>query len=358
MKKAVNIFIIILVLQANALAQCGINYKKILDKYCEGEYLIHQELDNKSDASASLILEKDNRYAVYLLNPSHSIPSFKLEGYGKLPFKDFETKYNQEENYSTYIFTVNETGEYYFSLDFGTEEKACVLMAIYLQNDNLFNTGIYKNFKEFKENKPSIELNYQISTKMRGYGILNASGQIPFYRLNIEKEKGKTIGKVFGFCDGENIYIISTKMRGYGILNASGQIPYFRLNIEREKGKIVGRVFGLYHGENVYIDENYPELGPKTEFVRTESLGKYLYFEDRGSTTTFIGTVPSTSYFLDQRILDINTGKVISLTKKTLQEIIANDSELLTEFKSDPKRGKSLKEYLIKYLERQNRIFK
>ena len=308
MKKVVTIIIITLVLQTEISAQCGINYQKYLDKYCQGKYLIHQELDNMSASGVSLILEKDNRYAVYLLNPSHSIPSLKLEGSGNLAFKDVETKYDRKENYYAYVFTVEETGKYAISLDFGTEDKACVLIAIYLQNDTLFNTGIYKSYRELKENKPSIEFNYQISAKMRGYGILNASGQIPYYRLDIEKEQCNSIGRILAFSDGRNLY----------------------------------------------INEDNPKISPKTEFVRTEYLGRYLYFEERGSTMIFIGNVPSTSYFPDQKILDINTGVVIDLNKKTLQAIIADDIELLDQFKSDPNKVKNLKEYLIKYLERQN----
>lgn len=296
----------ILVFQAMASGQCGINYEEILEKYCGGEYLKHQEINNESGTKVSMILEKDNRYAIYLLNPDISLPSLILEGNRESLFKDFEAEFNQKENYSASLFTATETGEYYFSLDFGTEEKACILMAIYLQNDTGLKAGIYRNFVEFKHNNPSLEFNYHVSKKMRGYEEFLSSGKIPYYRLNIDKKMGKTIGKVFGFCDGNN----------------------------------------------VFINENNPRLGPRTEFVQVENLGQYCYFEDRKSTTVFIGTVPTTNYYLDRKILDTDTGEIIGLNKKTLQEIIANDRDLLAEFKNDPKKGKKLKEYLIKYLEK------
>jgi hypothetical protein len=306
MKKIINILIILLLFQAMASAQCGINCKEILQKYCKGEYLKHQELNNRSGAKVSMILEKDSRYAIYLLNPDISLPELKMESDTAGLFKDFETILNQGENQAVYIFTATETGEYYFSLDFGTDEKACILMAIYLQNDTWLKAGIYRNFEEFRYNNPSVEFNYQVSKKMRKYGDLRSSGRIPYYRLNIARETGKSIGKVFGFCDGTN----------------------------------------------VFINENNPDLGPKTEFVQIENLGRFCYFEDRKSTTIFIGTVPSTLYYIDRKIIDANTGEIVGLNKKTLQEIIADDDDLLEEFKNDPNKGKKLKEYLIKYLEK------
>jgi hypothetical protein len=306
MKKIINLLIILLLFQAVAAAQCGISYKEFLQKYCKGEYLKHQELDNGSGAKVSMILEKDSRYAIYLLNPDISLPELKMEGDTAGLLKDFETIWNQEENFSVYIFTATETGDYYFSLDFGTEEKACILMAIYLQDDTGLKAGIYKNFEEFRYNNPSVEFNYQVSEKMRKYGDLRSSGRIPYYRINIERETGRSIGKVFGFCDGNN----------------------------------------------VFINEDIPGLGPKTEFVQVEDLGRYCYFEDRKPTTIFIGTVPSTIYYIERKIMDTDTGEIIALNKRTLPEIIADDADLLAEYNNDPNKGRKLKEYLIRYLEK------
>lgn len=297
-----------LVLQAMVSAQCGINHKAILDKYCKGEYLKHQELNNESGANASMILEKDSRYAIYLLNPNSSIPSLKLEGISGNTIKDYVTEFNQKENYSTYLFTATETGKYNISLDFGTKKEACILLAIYLQNYTGLKAGIYKNFEEFYQNKPSIEFNYQISKKMRKYGDLRSSGMIPYYRLNTDRNEGNSIGKVFGFCDGNN----------------------------------------------AYINVKTPSLGPRTEFVQIECLGPYYYFEDRRSTTIFIGNVPTTLYELVRQIMVANTGEVIKLNNNKIQEIIANDVDLLAEFNNDPKRNEKLKEYLIKYLEKKD----
>jgi hypothetical protein len=231
----------------------------------------------------------------------------KWKGVNDNSFKDYSTEFNLEENYSSHIFTATKTGEYHFSLDFGAEEKACILMAIYLQNDKGLKTGIYKNFEEFKHNKPTVAFNYQISSKFRKRGS-TGSEKIPFYRINIRRGQGRSIGRVFGFCDGKNIF----------------------------------------------INENNPRLGPRIEFVQLENLGRYYYFENIRATTIFVGTVPVTTYDPVSKIMDANTGEIIVLKQKTLEDIIANESDLLAEFQNDPKKRKKLKEYLIKYLEKQD----
>jgi hypothetical protein len=303
MEKFVNILLLILIVQSAANAQCGINYREILAHSCQGEYLQHQELNQETGARVSMILEKGNRYAIYLLNPNLTIPELKFGGDAESLFKDYQSEYNQEEKTEVHLFTARETGDYYFSLDFGTEEKACILMAIYLQH--ALKAGIYKDFEEFRQNDPSVEFNIQVSRKLRKYGDIRSRGRITYYRLDIDKAKGRSIGKVFGFSDGEH----------------------------------------------VYINERHPDLGPGTEFIRIEDLGRYCYFEDRKPTTIFIGTVPTTIYSLERKIMDASTGEIMTLSKKRLEKIITDNNELHAEFQHDPENSKKLKEYLIRYLE-------
>jgi hypothetical protein len=111
---------------------CGISYKELLDKHCNGVYLLHQELDNQANGKISFMLKKDDRYAIYLLNPSRVLPYFTLSGNKNSSLKDIVSKVNKKEKISTYIFTAGETGEYDFFYRFNTKEDACVLMAMYL----------------------------------------------------------------------------------------------------------------------------------------------------------------------------------------------------------------------------------
>jgi hypothetical protein len=176
-----------------------------------------------------------------------------------------------------------------------------------ITSDTIYKAGIYRTFQEFKYNNPSIGLNYKTSTTSSGYGFLNAGGRVTFYRIDIDRKTGKSIGNVFGFCDGKNIY----------------------------------------------INENNPVLGPKAEFSKIEYLGKYCYFESLYSQAFYNGVSSSTSASLDEKIIYINTGEVISLSKNKIQEIIADDKELSDMFNNESQKNKKFKEYIIKYLERK-----
>jgi hypothetical protein len=175
-------------------------------------------------------------------------------------------------------------------------------------DDSIFQAGIYKNFEEFKYNNPSIEFDYEISTKNRGFGFLNTKRQLSFYKINMDKKKAKNIGQVFGFCDGKN----------------------------------------------VYINDSNPKLKLKTEFVKIEYFWKYCYYEDRVCTSNYTGNGITESCDLAEKVINIYTGEVISLSRKTLREILADDSELLTEFNNESQQNKKIKTYILKYIENQN----
>src|SRR5512145_509902 len=162
MKKIVCIGIILCTFQVVVFSQCGINYKVLLDKYCNGVYLRHQELDNASNGKMTFMFKKDDRYAIYLLNPSRHLPDFTLTGSKASALKDVVSNINKKEKVSSYVFTAGETGEFEFSYNFNTQDKVCVLMAIYLQNLALFQPGIYSNFEEMKYNNPSTPINNKI----------------------------------------------------------------------------------------------------------------------------------------------------------------------------------------------------
>ena len=165
----------------------------------------------------------------------------------------------------------------------------------------VYKKGIYRTFEEFKYNTPSIEFKYKTITKERGYGFMNTGGQVTYYLIDIDRKLGKTIGKVFGFCDGKNIYI------------------------------------------NQYLQK----LSPKRYFIKIDYLGKYCYYEDISCTTTPNG---GSGCSLSKRIMDINTGEIIHLTKYTLRKLIAKNTELLKAFNEEPKKSKKIKQYTIQHI--------
>jgi len=86
--------------------------------------------------------------------------------------------------------------------------------------------GIYKTFNEFRENSPSIPLEYEI---VRVNDIA--------YQLKIGKEETEHYGAIWGFCDGKAVYVnLDFDMSGrnrfrpysyYGILQNIGRYCYF-----------------------------------------------------------------------------------------------------------------------------------
>ena len=68
--------------------------------------------------------------------------------------------------------------------------------------------GIYRDYEEFKNNKPSLKLDYQIISKQID---LSEVSSIKVYALDIPKKESREIGDVFGFCDGKQIFMVSSE---------------------------------------------------------------------------------------------------------------------------------------------------
>ncbi len=267
MKIMIHIFLVFIAMQSITNAQCGINYKEILKKNCSGVYLRHQDYNNLTGGDIKLVLTKDNKYAIYLLNPSESLPRLNILDSNHFPLQDYAESVNADKNTALYTFKVNETSEYGFELDFNTDEKACVLLAIYLQNDKNYKAGVYKNFDEFKYGNPSIEFNGQLLSKKKNYG----KRQLYSYKLEMKNKNQKSQDKVFGFSDGKDIYINIT----------------------------------------------YPKLNSNAEFVKMEYLYKYCYFEYIKNIPVYSSPTVIIVPSLKQKLLDINTGEVIVLNKQS-----------------------------------------
>jgi hypothetical protein len=303
MKKIICICIATITFQILAFPQCGINYKELLDKYCNGVYLQHQELDNASNGKITFIFKKDDRYAIYLLNPSRMLPEYSLIGSSETALKDVVSKENKKEKISTYIFTAGETGKYNFSYRFNTKEDACVLMAVYLQNSNKYQPGVYRNFEEMKYNNPSAPIQYKVYSSVLKIGLGPNAEQVTLYQLDLTRSQAKELGKLFGFSDGKNLYI------------------------EQKEG-----------------------IGLRKDFIKIENYGKYGYFEDVihiliGTTIIPVNTL---------NLIDMNSGEIILIDKKQLKELLKDDPTLLEEFNNEAHKDKKLKDFLIRYLEKKN----
>lgn len=200
-------------------------------------------------------------------------------------------------------------------------------------NDTIFREGIYRTFEEFKYNKPSIEFNYNLITKSRRYGLSNEEGEVPFYNIMINKKEGKSIGKIFGFCDGKTVYINENSSRlgpdtEFSKIEYFGNYCYFKYVKNRKVDKQKSRAErNMDNPKNIYISNNVKRIM-------------------NASTTVTEGR-------LVEKIINIESGEVISLSTKVLRELIANDKDLVDAFNKESQRSQKLMQYLIRYLDKR-----
>ncbi len=126
--------------------------------------------------------------------------------------------------------------------------------------DTIYRDGIYRTFEEFKFNKPSIEFDYNVVIKTHNYSKFNIAQQVAFYKIMISKKIGKSIGNVFGFSNGNN----------------------------------------------VYINDHSPKLSPKIEFSKIEYFGIYCYYKEIYNQTVYTKTSRAEKNIKDSKNIHIS----------------------------------------------------
>lgn len=287
-------------------AQCDVNYQETLDKYCSGSYLVHQELDNRIVTEARVILHSGNLYNIYLLNPSQRFSEFRFLSNSI----DISGEFNilEDGEAAKFQIVVDITKEYRFSFLSHADNEACVLLAIYLNSDpnKAMPAGIYQNFTELKYRSPAFPYTYSLTKKKVGTPIR----KIYHYKLNASRTDRKRIGDIYAFTEGEELYI----------------------NIAPRSKRI----------------------GPSTRFAKAEDLKVFYYFEYYETTVVpnQYGGIYADSW--KEKVIDRRTGEVITLNRNKLQQIIIDDPELSEEFRRESSKSKKLKEYLIRYVDRNH----
>lgn len=306
MKKLGLILWILFLFQIVVQAQCGVNHQETLEKYCSGSYLVHQELDNRIATEASVILHSGNLYNIYLLNPSQRFSEFRFLSNSVDISEEFEII--EDRKAAKFQIAVDNTRVYKFSFLTQSDEEACVLLAIYLHSDldKAVAAGIYQDFAELKYRSPAFPYAYGFTNKKAGTPIK----KIYHYKLNVSRNERKRIGEVYAFTDGEDMYI----------------------NIAPRSKKI----------------------GPGTRFAKAEDLKIFYYFEyyETNVVPNQYGGLYADSW--KKKLIDKRTGEVITLNRFKLQQIIIDDPELLEEFRQESSKAKKLKEYLIRYVDRNH----
>ena len=173
--------------------------------------------------------------------------------------------------------------------------------------DSVKKAGIYRTFEEFKNNNPSIIIDfinstYKIERDERKYGNIGNRNTAYAYGLSCDYRAAENIGAIFGFCDGINIYISFE----------NGQLP------------------------------NY------SSFYKIEYLNRYSYLDF--VSTSYIGVSSLYLEKLATKVIDLKTGKFSNLNKSFIKKIISDNLELSKKFELQEVKGEHLKQYLIDYL--------
>ena len=170
-------------------------------------------------------------------------------------------------------------------------------------DDNIvFKKGLYRDFDEFKFNNPSLPLNYAVDTvEYANVDLLNNPISHKVYRLKIDSKEAKTLGSLFGFCDGRY----------------------------------------------VYINEYNKNVTEKLDFEQLQFIGLFSYFETYMFMPGELGA-PNSS-MISGKVLNSNNGEIIDITKNTLHTLFENDSLLLLQFENEKNKQMKIKDFISIY---------
>lgn len=142
-------------------------------------------------------------------------------------------------------------------------------------------------------------------------------------------------------------YDIVEKSTKYG----KNEIRHYVLGIDRKDVDKKLNVYGFSDGNDIFLKASGSKLRPSTQFLKLEVIGQYYYYEEIVYSTVSTGTTTIITPVLYKRIMDMNTGEIKVLNKKTLIGIIGDNENLLREFLDAHQKDKKLKEYLVRYYE-------
>lgn len=170
-------------------------------------------------------------------------------------------------------------------------------------SDSIKKAGIYRTFEEFRDNNPSIVIDFKIVSEVTKYGSVGDRSTIKIYRIDFPSKMSENIGNVFGFCDGKNAYIVC----------------------------------------------NTPTLLNYLSFFKVEHIDRYCVFECAYESILSADPLFRTGGF---KILNLHNGDFLILNKKNLKKIIKDNLELSARFDKELNQNDVLKKYLLEYLKK------
>lgn len=127
-------------------------------------------------------------------------------------------------------------------------------------------------------------------------------------------------------------------------------VIYHRIKLPKEERRSIGNVFGFSDGKFIYINPRTPKPRKLADFYKTDRIGPYLYFKKE----VRISSQGRNITWLQEKLLDTNTGEDFTLTRGRLRELIEDDTELLELFNAEKGKSGKLKLYLMEYLRRKS----
>lgn len=161
--------------------------------------------------------------------------------------------------------------------------------------------GVYRSFEEFRTNSPSLTGEFYMKEKSEFAQSNLGSVKNKLYHLDSNGNETRIKHSVWGYCDGENVYI-------------------------------------LWDNDGTVL---------KDYFLKIQFLGRYCLFEDSGYNNV-AGTTMVNRYYTDY-VLNINNGEVFHLKNKVVKIILERDSDMLKEFKNETNKSSVRREYIKKY---------
>jgi len=287
-------------------AQCDVFAEEIMDNYCVGTRLQYQEITGENN-QISLFLGADDYYRLYLLNPSTGIEHYDIIIMN--PGIDFKSVLlDKEHNAKQYLLKSEEnSGEYDFEIEI--EKEQCVLLAIYKEgmpaDDNVYPAGIYYSNEHLISKSPDHNFEGEIIKSYRRIGSIISGPKYSLYQLRNYQFDNSVINKAYAFSNGQDIYI---------------------------------NPFGKEWWEN-------------KKFSELEIFGDWGYFYHIHRSSTWNGSSVQPELALWEFGINLLTGELIKLNKKSVRELLAGKPDLLNEFESERRKNKVLKKYFLKSID-------
>ncbi len=130
------------------------------------------------------------------------------------------------------------------------------------------------------------------------------------------------------------------------IINGSTQNKLYKLESNGKTTRIKKNVWGYCDGNNVFIFWS-SNSGMKKYFLKIQFIDRYCLFKDSGYTYAPMTNIPI-PYEKDY-VINVNNGGVFPLRENIVKTILKKDSKMLKEFNNEIDKSSVRREYIKRY---------